>query len=377
MPASRLSTTQKVVYYERTLALLVALLEAVRRWPLCHALFGSRGHSVGDQSVQLRGSRQDLSSTATHVIGRSCRLVVPGRTAPLCGGNGATAMGYLRGLRRAAGAFAIALIFVLASRASSGQGETPVLQIQIGAEKRQFSSAELLAKQATRAIEVDRDASYPGPMRYQAVPLLDLMHGLPTAGISTIEARAKDGFVSELPWDLIARGENGHAVAWIAIEDPQHPWPRLQGKPYSAGPFYLVWQNPELSGVTSEQWPYALTSLSSVFDPLRRWPQLAIGADVPKDHPARRGQAVYIVQCLPCHRLHGAGEGTVGPDLGQPMPAVAYFTDAGLRKLIRDPAAVRTWPQQQMPSADPVTLPDADVDAIIAYLRLISGTAPR
>jgi len=34
---------------------------------------------------------------------------------------------------------------------------------------------------------------------------------------------------------------------------------------------------------------------------------------------------------------------------------------------------VRTWPQQQMPPADPATLPDADIDAIIAYLRVISG----
>jgi hypothetical protein len=61
----------------------------------------------------------------------------------------------------------------------------------------------------------------------------------------------------------------------------------------------------------------------------------------------------------------------------RPADAFSYFTDAGLRKLMRDPAAVRTWPQQQMPPADAITLPDADNDAVIAYLRLISGTAPR
>jgi mono/diheme cytochrome c family protein len=213
-------------------------------------------------------------------------------------------------------------------------------------------------------------------MQYQAVPLLDLLHGLPTGDVSTLEARAKDGFVSEIPWNLVARGEGDYAVAWIAIEDPHHPWPHLQGKPYSAGPFYLVWQNPELSGVTSEQWPFALLSLTSVPDPLHRWPQLAIRDTVPKEHPAWRGQAIYMSQCLPCHRLSGAGEGTLGPDLGLPMPAIAYFTDAGLKKLIRNPTAVRTWPQQQMPPADPATLPDADIDAVIAYLRVISGPSP-
>jgi len=272
--------------------------------------------------------------------------------------------------------FLVTFLLVVVSRGSSAQVDTPILQIQIGAEKRQFSVGELLANPAMRPIKITQDVSYRWPMQYQAVPLLDLLHGLPTAGISTLEARAKDGFVSEIPWNLVARRESGHAVAWIAIEDPQHPWPHLQGKPYSAGPFYLVWQNPELSGVTSEQWPFALLSLTSVPDPLHRWPQLSIGASVPKDHPAWRGQAIYISQCLPCHRLSGAGEGTLGPDLGQPMPAVAYFTDAGLKKLIRNPTAVRTWPQQQMPPADPATLPDADIDAVIAYLRIISGPSP-
>jgi mono/diheme cytochrome c family protein len=284
-------------------------------------------------------------------------------------------MRYFCSLRQAAGAqLSIALLLIFVSRASSGQTETPILQIQIGADRRQFSIAELLASPAMRSIEIDRDASYPRPMRYQAVPLLDLLHGLPITEINTLEARAKDGFVSQLPWSLIAGGGYGHSVAWIAIEDSQHPWPHLEGKPYSAGPFYLVWENPELSGVGSEQWPYALVSLTSVSDPLHRWPQLTLGAGVPNNHPARRGQAVYVVQCLPCHRLRGAGEGTLGPDLGQPMPAVSYLTDAGLKKLIRNPAAVRTWPQQQMP---PTALADADIDAVIAYLRLISEAAPR
>jgi mono/diheme cytochrome c family protein len=261
-------------------------------------------------------------------------------------------------------------VLLMGAHASSAQVQTPILQIQIGAEIRQFSIAELLANPAMRPIEIARDASYPEPMRYQAVPLLDLLRGLATAEISTLEARTKDGFVSEIPWPLIAHAEAGYSVAWIAIEDPQHPWPRLEGKPYSAGPFYLVWQNPELSGVMSEQWPYALISLTSVFDPLRRWPQLSLDSSVGKNHPAWRGQAVYIAQCLPCHRLRGAGEGTVGPDLGQPMPAVSYFTDAGLKTLIRDPAAVRTWPQQQMP---PTNLSDVDIDAVVAYLRVISS----
>jgi hypothetical protein len=51
------------------------------------------------------------------------------------------------------------------------------------------------------------------------------------------------------------------------------------------------------------------------------------------------------------------------------MPASAYFTEAGLRALIRNPAAVRGWPAQQMPAFDAATIRDSDIDAFIVYLQ--------
>jgi mono/diheme cytochrome c family protein len=77
---------------------------------------------------------------------------------------------------------------------------------------------------------------------------------------------------------------------------------------------------------------------------------------------------VFTTQCMPCHRMKGAGVGELGPDLGQPMNPTQYFTPAGLRALIRNPKAVRTWPQQIMPAFDTKKLSDADLDAVIAYL---------
>jgi cytochrome c1 len=53
------------------------------------------------------------------------------------------------------------------------------------------------------------------------------------------------------------------------------------------------------------------------------------------------------------------------------MPATAYFTENGLRALIRDPAAVRNWPGQQMPAFNATVLADPEIDAIIAYLRYL------
>jgi cytochrome c1 len=66
--------------------------------------------------------------------------------------------------------------------------------------------------------------------------------------------------------------------------------------------------------------------------------------------------------------MKGAGASDLGPDLGAPMSPTQYMTPEGLRVLIRNPKAVRTWPGQQMPGFDAATLPDADLDALIAYL---------
>jgi mono/diheme cytochrome c family protein len=78
---------------------------------------------------------------------------------------------------------------------------------------------------------------------------------------------------------------------------------------------------------------------------------------------------VFATNCLPCHRLNGGGAGEMGPDLGWPMNATEYLTDQGLRALVRDPKSVRAWPLQQMPGFGADTLPEADLDALIAYLR--------
>jgi mono/diheme cytochrome c family protein len=79
-----------------------------------------------------------------------------------------------------------------------------------------------------------------------------------------------------------------------------------------------------------------------------------------------------MTQCLPCHKLRGAGEAAIGPDLGQPMPATEYLTDRGLRALMRNPQQVRTWPQQQMPAFDAAALTYADIDAVLAYLHAVA-----
>jgi mono/diheme cytochrome c family protein len=250
----------------------------------------------------------------------------------------------------------------------SGWAQPPLLTLSFGIETRCFSAAALLARSDVATVEAPHDESYGRSMTYCAVPLLDLLPPDALNGVETIEARATDGFVAQLPAELVARGGHGAAVAWIAVEDPAHKWPDLPGKQNSAGPFYLVWEHPERSGVKSEQWPYALAELHGVEPPAWRWPQMGVEASLPADASARRGQAIFTAQCLPCHRINGAGNGEMGPDLNRPMNPTRYLTPDGLRALIRNPRNVRTWPAQQMIGFDQTALPDADLDALIAYL---------
>jgi mono/diheme cytochrome c family protein len=263
------------------------------------------------------------------------------------------------------------LMFMVLGATLAGATE-PSLTLDLGGATLRFTASELLARPDVADVDIPNDHDYQRATHYRAVPLLPLLADLPQDHFDTLEARAADGFVAQIPLSLVRKGAEGGATAWIAVEPPGQPWPNLPGKNKGAGPFYLVWQHPEHSGVIPEQWPYQLASLAAVESPAHRWPQLAADPSLPPEAPARNGQQVFTTHCLPCHRLNGGGAGEVGPDLGRPMNATAYLTDQGLRALVRDPKSVRTWPLQQMPRFGADTLPEADLDAVVAYLRHIA-----
>lgn len=259
----------------------------------------------------------------------------------------------------------LAFVAMLAALASA-HAEGAKLTVSFGGTDKSFTAAELLARPDAATIIVPDDISYKRAMTYRAVPLLALIGD--DHNVDTLEVRAADGFASQIPMALVAKAKEGGSVAWVAVEDAAQPWPPLPGKDVSAGPFYIVWEHPERSHVGSELWPYQTVAVAGVESPAHRWPQMRVAADVAADAPARRGQEVFTIQCMPCHRMKGAGVGELGPDLGQPMNPTQYMTPAGLRALIRNPKAVRTWPQQIMPAFDEKKLSDADLDAVVAYL---------
>jgi len=247
----------------------------------------------------------------------------------------------------------------------------PALTVSVGGAERVFTPAALLASPDAVTVSVPKDASYGRAMTYRAVPLgaLVAVDALPRDGV--LEAAASDGFVAHLPVRLLAQA--GGAEPYVAVEPPDAPWPPLPGKSVSAGPFYVVWLKPEASGISPEQWPYQLARLFSAESPLARWPVLAVAETLPADDPARAGQALFVANCLPCHTLNGGGAANVGPDLNRPMNPTEYLKPDALKRLIRDPASVRSWPEQRMPAFAEAALGDADLDRLVAYLGHMAG----
>lgn len=253
------------------------------------------------------------------------------------------------------------------------QAAEPAVEVEVGAEKRSFTREELLARPDAVTIEVPKEVTSGAPMTYRAVPAAALLSGLTFPPGSVIEAVAIDGFAAQIPLDLMLNTDASKSIAWVAIEPADQPWPKVRGKDYTAGPFYIVWTKPEASGIRSEYWAYQLGKLRSQLSPTARWPALAVDEGLPADDPARTGEALYVAQCLPCHKLNGGGASDVGGDLNLPMNATEYMTAAGLHALIRDPKSVRSWPGMKMQGWSEDLLSDSEIEHIIAYLKHMAG----
>jgi mono/diheme cytochrome c family protein len=249
----------------------------------------------------------------------------------------------------------------------------PAVEVEVGTEKRSFTRGELLARPDAATIEVAKEVTSGAPMTYRAVPVAALLAGLTFPPGSVIEAVAADGFAAQIPLELLLNTDAEKSIAWVAIEPADRPWPKVPGKDYTAGPFYIVWTKPETSGIRSEYWAYQLGKLRSQLSPTARWPSLAVDEALPADDPIRAGEALYVAQCLPCHKLNGGGASDVGGDLNLPMNATEYMTEKGLHALIRDPKSVRSWPAMKMTGWPADLLSDREIDHIIAYLKHMAG----
>ena len=120
------------------------------------------------------------------------------------------------------------------------------LDLQLGASSRTWQTEELLKHPQVQTLTIKNDVSYKKDMTYRAVPVAALLTGIKPD--DHLQAVALDGFAAELAAAPLLNTEG--ARAWLAIEDPAQPWPPLSEGKHSAGPFYLVWTDPQAGNIS-------------------------------------------------------------------------------------------------------------------------------
>lgn len=269
---------------------------------------------------------------------------------------------------------ATAALLGLAAPTAAAADATTLTIVDAKGASHAFPRDTLLAHPDATTVTVTGDPSYGAAApAFRAIPLTRVMAGLPVEGADILKATALDGFVAQLPAARVLSEDPAGPVAYLAVEDPAQPWPKFKDKDYGAGPFYLVWRNAEKGRIGPEFWPYQTIRLELTESVAKRYPKILVSESLAADHPARRGQALFVDNCFTCHKMNGAGEATVGPDLNLPMNPTEYFQPAVLPRYIRDPASVRVWDDQKMPPVSPDILKDSDIADIVAYLGHMAG----
>jgi mono/diheme cytochrome c family protein len=252
--------------------------------------------------------------------------------------------------------------------AAAALAAEPVLTVVIGGRTVTHTAASLLAQPGAVTVTVPKDVAYKGRMTYQALPVAALVPGI--APETSLRFAAADGFATTMPADLLLASAELLPRAYLAIEAPDAPWPPLKaGDPATAGPFYLVWVNPERGMIVPEQWPYGVVRIEQVAPLAQRFPALLPASGMAVDASVKRGFNVAVKNCLVCHTLNLAGDATIGPDLNVPYNPTEYLRLDALRRLIRDPQSLHRWPAGRMPGFSVAALSDRDLNDVLAYLR--------
>jgi mono/diheme cytochrome c family protein len=262
------------------------------------------------------------------------------------------------------------LLFCL-SISSIGAAE-PQPALQIGSKT--WPASELLSRPDLENITITNDPAYNGrAMHYRAVKAANLFEATRFRDDDVIQFHCADGFVAPISKERIIGIGPNRSKAYVAIEDPKAKWPELPSKEHSgtAGPFYLVWMNPEMSGILQEEWPFKIVSFDVKGAIRDLYP--AIFPKNQNDPGVERGLKLFQMTCFACHTMNKQGVSQIGPDLNLPMNPTEYFKDSSLPRYIRDPKSVRWWDGNKMPSFDPKTFSDQDIADVIAYLRVMAA----
>jgi len=241
-----------------------------------------------------------------------------------------------------------------------------------------YTTSELLDRMDVELITVKHDPSYGGQeMGYQAIRAAALFAETKFREDDVVQFRCQDGFIASISKERIMQAGSGVSVAYLAIENPNSKWPRLPSKPSagSAGPFYLVWLNPELSGILQEEWPYQVTAFEAKGSIKALYPHIFPSHQ--EDKRVAQGLRLFQKTCLACHTMNREGPSQVGPDLNLPLNPTEYFKESILPRYVRDPKSVRSWEGSKMPGFGLEALSDDALASIVAYLKQMTSEKER
>ncbi|HLZ97990.1 MAG TPA: cytochrome c [Steroidobacteraceae bacterium] len=245
------------------------------------------------------------------------------------------------------------------------------LTIVADSQRLAFSQSQLLSRRDVRTISVGDSVYRQRFTRFKAIPMANLFSGLTLPDFAVVQCNGSDGFSAILQKARLLNPDPKASKAYLAIEDPKHPWPVLEGSATSAGPFYLVWTDPKASNIGREEWPFKVVSLVVLSDTRSVFPNIYPADDAAPN--VQNGFKSFLKNCFACHKMNGNGAGSLGPDLNLPMNPTEYLDETALAALIRRPASVRSWPGMVMGGFSEAAIPDAERSDLIAYLRYMSG----
>jgi mono/diheme cytochrome c family protein len=261
---------------------------------------------------------------------------------------------------------------VVAMNAHAAEG---TLAIVADGERLVFSQSQLLSRRDIQTISIT-DSEYKRRFTsFKAIPIANLFKGLVIPELAVIQCNSVDGFSAILEKTRLFSADPKASKAFLAIEDPKNPWPPLVGKASSAGPFYLLWTNPQASAIGGEEWPYQIASFNILSDPHSVFPTMYPADDAALN--VQNGFKSFQRNCFACHKISGNGAASIGPDLNLPMNPTEYFEAKALASFIRNPASVRTWPGMVMHGFSAAAIPDAELSDLTTYLRYMSTRKDR
>lgn len=229
-------------------------------------------------------------------------------------------------------------------------------------------SNKLLAIYPTQTVSMGYSRAYPHKkMDYQSILMKTLLTQLKVKQTDVIELIAKDNFSVYVPANLLLQtNSNKNSIAYLAIE-PKSSWPKLNNDTNdSAGPYQVIWTNPELSHISDEYWAWSVTDIAIH----KTFPKhMIISSPQTENRSVLKGYQIYISHCAACHNINHVGKAVIGPDIGgSKNPLWIYKTKQKLAAFIRNPNQFRPG---RMSGSSKAGLTDDQLDNLIDYFAFL------